>query len=117
MNLQEKREKIAVLGGYKLITNFPPHIWQNFQYKITTISFDKDKMFGYLMRIVNDLEQRHDLIIEVKRDQCTIKKMHLTSSRTLVDVDGQGSKQSAIFEALSQLEIIGNIHDNPELLK
>lgn len=105
MELQEKREKIAMLGGYKLITNFPPHVWQNSYKKLTSISFDKDKMFGDLIRIVDDLEHSHDLIIEVKRSQCTIKKMHLTSNKTIIDVDGEGSKQTAIFEALCQLEV------------
>jgi len=105
MDLQEKREKIAQLGGYKLITNFPPHVWQNSYKKLTSISFDKDKMFGDLIRIVDDLEHNHNLIIEIKRSQCTIKKMHLTSHKTIIDVDGEGSKQTAIFEALCQLEV------------
>ena len=103
MNLQEKREKIAALAGFEQITNFPPHIWRSGNLNINSISFDKPKMLSTLMNIVDDLEQSKDLIIEIKRHQCTIKKMHLTSHKTIIDVDGEGSKQNAIFNALAQL--------------
>jgi hypothetical protein len=105
MNLQEKREKIAKLGDYKLITNFQPHVWQSNYSRVRSIAFDKHKNFGELIKIVDYLEQKHDLIIEIKRDQCIIKKMHLTSNRTLHCTDGMGSKQMAIFEALCKIEI------------
>lgn len=101
--LQKQREKIAELGGYKKITNFTPDVWQNGYKRITSISFDKPKMMGDLMDIVDDLEQSKDLIIEIKRCQCTIKKMHLTSHRTIIDVADDVSKQNAIFSALFQL--------------
>ena len=103
MNLQQKREHIARLGDYKLTTNHHPHIWQSSYSQVTSISFDKPKMFGDLIKIVEYLEKKDDLIIEIKRSQCTIKKMHLTSHRTIVAIDGKGSKQSAIFEALLHL--------------
>ena len=103
--LVKKREAIALLGGYKIITNYPPNVWSNGKNKITNISFDKPKMYKELMDIVSKLEIENDLIIEIKRFQCNIKQMYFTSNRTFISVDGVDSKQKAIFLALSCLMI------------
>lgn len=101
--LQQKRERIAELGGFVKATNYPPHVWKNGNKILTNISFDKPNMMNALMGIVDHIEQSKNLIVEIKRHECIIKEMHLTSHRTIVSVDGDGSKQNAIFNAVSYL--------------
>lgn len=102
----EARNFIAELGGYKLITNYPPNVWSNGSKKLISISFDKPKLYGTLMEIVSKVEQEKDLIIEVKRYQCSISKMHLTRNQKIIEVDGETSKQKAVFQALAKLECL-----------
>lgn len=101
--ISEARNNIAKLGGYELITDFPPHIWSNGKKRILNISFDKPKSYLVLLEIVEKIEQEKDLIIEIKRNQCSISKMHLTRNQKFIDVDGETSKQKAIFQALAKL--------------
>lgn len=108
----EARNHIAELGGYKKITNFIPDVWDNGKRKITSLSFDKPTMFGELMNVVSDIEQSKDLIIDVKRCQCSIIKMHLTRNQKFINIDGGTSKQMAIFKALSELYNTTLVFDN-----
>ena len=99
----EARESIAKLGGYELITVFPPNIWSNGRKRILNISFDKPKSYAVLLEILEKIEQENDLIIEVKRNECSISKMHLTRNQKFITIDGENSKQQAVFQALSKL--------------
>ena len=98
-NHESGNRVIAEFGGYKLITEFPPNVYQKGNKRLTSISFHKPKMFGELMNLVDYLEQKYDLYIAVKRKQCIIQKMHLTSNRTIVNIEGK-SKQDAVWLAV-----------------
>ena len=102
MTIDEGNKIIADAGGWKLATHFPPHVYERGSERIDSISFHKAKMFGKLMEIVNMLEQKHDLYITIKRKQCIVQKMHLTSNRTLISKEGS-TKQNSIWIAITEL--------------
>ena len=95
----EGNRLIADAGGWVLATHFPPHVYRKGGENIDSISFHKAKLFGKLIHIVDLLEQKHDLYIIIKRKQCTIQKMHLTSNQTIIDKEGK-TKQESVWLAI-----------------
>lgn len=98
--IENGNKMIAEFMGWELIREYPPNnVYKKGNKLITSISFHKRKLFDILLDMVGYLEHQYDLYIIIKRKECTIKEMHLTSDRTLFNIEGK-TKQEAIWFAV-----------------
>lgn len=110
--MENGNKLIANAGGWKLVTNYPPDVYERGSEKLTSISFHKAKLFDKLMEVVNKLEQTCDLYITIKRKECAIEIMRLTANQKIIHREGN-TKQDAVW--LSVVEYLENHYNSSQL--